>query len=298
MQRLLRSLRQRFHPLFYLRKMRLSRAAIRALDTPVWLSMPSIRFQVRGRLITHGLAFAAIGSQEPNPEALALTCFQHLNLQSFWDIGANIGYYTWLLKSAVPDLQAILFEPFLPNVEFIRATARHASLNGIEVIVAAVSDQTGQGTLKTSPLAGATSSLEVNEKTFEEMHWGAVSGWQETLLTSVDETRSRRQAADFIKIDVEGHEAAVLRGAARTIAADQPILFIECGHPGNQCLLPLQQQGYRLVDADRLTIHQQPGSTNFFAFPPRLSNSLDLIVSKAVSLQKTRNSRHWGGNSR
>jgi len=298
MQRLLRSLRQRFHPLFYLRKTRVARAAIRAFDAPVWLSMPSIRFQVRGRLITHGLAFAAIGSQEPNPEALALSCFEHLKLRSFWDVGAHIGYYTWLLKSAVPDLQAVLFEPFLPNVEFIRATAQHASLNGIEVIVAAVSDQTGTGTLKTSPLAGATSSLEVNEETFEEMHWGSGSGWQETLLTSIDETRSRHQPVDFIKIDVEGHEAAVLRGAARTIATDQPVLFIECSHPGKQCLVPLQQQGYCLVDADRLTMNPQPDSTNFFAFPQRLSRSVELILSNAVTLEKARNSRHGNGNSR
>jgi FkbM family methyltransferase len=200
------------------------------------------------------------------------------------------------LKSAVPDLHAILFEPFLPNVEFIRATAQHAVLDGIEVIVAAVSDQTGQGTLKTNPLSGATSSLEVNDETFEEMHWGTASGWQETLLTSIDETRSRHEPVDFIKIDVEGHEGAVLRGAAQTIASDQPILFIECCHPGKPCLVPLQQQGYRVVDADRLTLDPHPDSTNFFAFPQRFSSSVDLILSNAITFEKPRNSRH--GNFR
>ena len=76
-----------------------------------------ISFKVRGRLVTHGLAFGAVGSQEPNSEAVTLACFAKLRLRSFWDIGANIGYYTWLVKSAAPDVEAILFEPFVPNLE-------------------------------------------------------------------------------------------------------------------------------------------------------------------------------------
>ena len=263
---------------------RFGRGVVRMLDTPVWLSMPSINFKVRGRLVTHSFAFAAVGWQEPNPEAVTLACFAQLRLRSFWDIGANIGYYTWLVKSAAPDVEAILFEPFVPNLELIRATIRRAALTGVDVVAAGVSDRCGQGSLRTNPLAGATSSLEISEQTFEEKHWGVKAGWQDTALVSVDDMRSKRGAVDFVKIDVEGHEAAVLRGAVKTISADQPILFVECSHrPAHPCLGTLEQLGYRLVDADRLSLSCDPSSTNFLAFPQRFWPAVEPLIDAARS---------------
>jgi hypothetical protein len=55
----LQQLRERFHPLYYARKSAMGRFAIRLADKPVWLSVSGISFKVRGRLVTHGLAFAA-----------------------------------------------------------------------------------------------------------------------------------------------------------------------------------------------------------------------------------------------
>src|SRR5271168_4752232 len=100
MRRYFLTIREKFHPLFYARKFALGRYVIRLVDRPIWMSIPEVHFKIRGRLITHGLAFAATGSQERNPEALALTCVRQLRPRSFWDVGANIGYYSWLLKSA------------------------------------------------------------------------------------------------------------------------------------------------------------------------------------------------------
>ena len=149
-------------------------------------------------------------------------------------------------------------------------------------MAAGVSDHCGQGSLRTNPLAGGTSSLEASEQTFEEMYWGIKPGWQDTHLVSVDDMRAERGAVDFIKIDVEGHEAAVLRGAVRTIATDQPIVFIECSHgPGHPCLSILEQQGYRLVDADHLSLRRDPGSTNFFAFPRRFWPAVEPLMDAA-----------------
>jgi hypothetical protein len=87
---LLRYVREHFHPLFYLRKWPLGSLAIRLLDRPVWLSIPGVNFHVRGKKITHGLAFAATGSQERAPQSLALACASQLKIDAFWDVGANI----------------------------------------------------------------------------------------------------------------------------------------------------------------------------------------------------------------
>jgi FkbM family methyltransferase len=282
----LRAIRERFHPMFHIRKLSLARRGIKVLDGPVWLSIPQINFRVRGRRITHGLTFAAVGfTQETNPQALALACIAQLDIASFWDVGANIGYYTWLLKSAAPQLRAVMYEPLEQNVKLIRDTlARNQkSCFNIELVAAAVSDQSGSATLFANTVGGATSSLESSAKTFEERHWGVKAALQPTLLVSLDTEQERQgaSAVDFIKIDVEGHEAAVLRGAQETIARSQPILFVECGHPARSCLQHLvSDHAYTLVDGDRLS-RDLHGSTNFFCFPKRFQGRIDSVLEEA-----------------
>jgi FkbM family methyltransferase len=278
----LQQLRERFHPLYYARKSAAGRFVIRLVDLPVWLSIPDVSFKVRGRLVTHGLAFAAIGSQELGSEALALACIDRLKLESFWDVGANIGYYTWLLRSASPGLRAVLFEASPGNAEFVRTTLERNQLPDVELIAAGASDCQGDGYLRVDSLAGATSTLDQSAKqTFEEQHFGIPSAKTPISLVTIDDERSRRLRVDFLKIDVEGHEAAVLRGAQRTISSDQPILFVECFHPEHACLGYLEQEGYRFVDGDRLKAQVDSETTNYFGFPRKFHSNIDLLLKKA-----------------
>jgi FkbM family methyltransferase len=251
------------------------------VDLPFWLSIPDVKFKVRGRLVTHGLAFAAIGSQEPGSEALALACIDRLKLESFWDVGANIGYYTWLLKSASPGLRAVLFEASPANAELVRATLDRNQLPDVELIAAGASDHRGDGYLRVDSLAGATSTLDRSEQTFEEQHFGIRAGTTPIRLVTIDDERSRRPRVDFLKIDVEGHEAAVLEGAQRTILSDQPIIFVECFHPEHECLKSLERKGYRFVDGDRLKSQVNTDTTNYFGFPGKFHPQIDLLLEQA-----------------
>ena len=278
---LIRFARERFHPLFYARKSRLGRLLIRLADRPVWLSIPQVGFKVRGRLITHGLGFAMSGSMEKNPEALVHACISKLALRSFWDVGANIGHYSWLMKSADPNMELVLIEPLPENAALIRETITHHSLSHTTLIVAGASDSTGQGILHADKMAGATSSLEQQDQTFEERHWGVIASTLPVTLTTVDGVRTAHRPVDFMKIDVEGHEESVIRGAYETIRRDQPILFVECGHLGQTCLRRLEIEGYRIVDADRLSIKIAEHSTNFFCFPMRFTGFIDELLQQA-----------------
>ena len=81
-------------------------------------------FQGAWRILRHGLAFGITGSQEKTSEAMMTACIRHLPLRSFWDVGANIGYYTWLMKSARPEIEAVLMEPLPANPAMIAETIR------------------------------------------------------------------------------------------------------------------------------------------------------------------------------
>jgi FkbM family methyltransferase len=282
MRALLQRLRNLLHPLYYMRKFSAGRWLIRLADKPAWLSIPGVRFRVRGRLVTHGLAFSAAGSNEPAAEALALSCFECLGLKSFWDVGANIGSYTWLMKSSFPFLSAVLIEASPLNAALISETLKRNDLSGVELIVAGASDSAGSGVLRLDSEAGATSTLDGNaEQTFEEEHWGVSSKRIAVPLVTIDEERSSRSSIDFLKVDVEGHEAAVLRGAQKTISSDQPIILVECFHEGHACLKPLQDLGYRFVDGDRLTVDPQSLTSNYFGFPARFHESIGTILRSA-----------------
>ncbi len=281
MRKYILAIRDKFHPLFYARKLALGRYVVGLFDRPIWIRIPEVHFKVRGRMITHGLAFGAAGSQERNPAALALACVRQLEIRSFWDVGANIGYYSWLLISAAPHLEVKLFEPLPANADLIRATLKRHTFPNARLVEAAASDQSGKGALRTDSEAGATSSLELDLETFEERHFGVRAGSLPISLVTIDNERKTHGPVDFIKIDVEGHEGSVLRGAQQTTTSDQPILFVECGHPGHACLTHLTNQGYRLVDADQLSLECNSHTLNYFGFPERFASLIETILENA-----------------
>ena len=280
MRAVIQGLREKFHPLHRARKSAVGRAVLRAADRPAWISVPAISFKVRAQILTHGLSFGVIGSQERNPETLALCCVHHLGVRSFWDVGANFGYYSWLLKSAAPDLQVLLIEPLPANASLIRATIQRNKFADVTLIEAGASDCSGEATLHADELGGSTSSLN-DEVTFEQEHFGLSPKLIRVPLVSIDTLRAQRGPIDLMKIDVEGHEAATLRGAAETIGRDRPILFIECAHPEHPCVGRLESAGYTIVDADHLSLDCAGGSINFFCFPANRKDSVERILRLA-----------------
>lgn len=287
MRSLVQKIRETWHPLYYARKLSIGRWAVSFLDRPVWLRVHGVSFRVRGKLLTHGLGFAVIGSQEVSAEALAVACMQHLQLQSFWDVGANFGYYTWRMKTLDREIEAVLFEPLPANAALIQRTVKRNALPKTTVISAAASDRSGKAMLNADSIAGLTSSLEKQEHTFEERHWGAHHKQLSTPIVTIDEVRRNRGPVGFMKIDVEGHEEHVLRGARETIASDQPILLIECTHEAHSCLAPLEAAGYVVFDADHLGAgidagaNSGAGVTNYLCIPPRFSSSIEAVTEIA-----------------
>ncbi len=141
------------------------------------------------------------------------------------DVGANVGAYALLLGRWVgPRGRVFAFEP-APAVH--EALARHIRLNQLAGVVQPVASAVSDGETEASLMVAGTSGesrLAVAGDT------GDVCS---VPLTTIDGFCAREGLApDFIKVDVEGWELAVLRGARETIRSrgDRLSLFVEL-HP-------------------------------------------------------------------
>jgi FkbM family methyltransferase len=176
------------------------------------------------------------------------------------DVGANNGVYTYALAKFGAHVEA--FEP-LP--ECARAVAAFGSGN-VRVHGVALSSTTGVKELFIPQTSGAVhtalASLTRPACAFESVRV-PVRRLDDYYLNDVS----------FIKIDVEGHEIDVLKGAAETIARFHPLLLLEVEQrhlkvPMEQVFHEVSRLGYRgfFVLAGRVTAlgsfsferHQQP----------------------------------------
>jgi FkbM family methyltransferase len=133
------------------------------------------------------------------------------------DVGAHLGYITLLLAKQVgPKGKVIAFEPFPNNFQVLQS---NIALNGYKNVVLenkAVMDSSGWVSLK--PLGDDP----LPYSTFAHLGSGGC------VAVSLDDYwENRTDRLNFVKIDVEGAEAAVLRGMERILCQDRSILLVE-----------------------------------------------------------------------
>ncbi len=164
-----------------------------------------------------------------------------------FDVGANAGYYTILAsRLAGPEGRVVAFEPLERNLAYLR---RHVEMNqadNVTVLASACSDVSG------------TATFEIGENiAMGRLSDVAPSGASVTVPTvTLDEIAERLELVpDVIKIDVEGAEMAVLRGAAGIFERGKPTVFLSTHSDElrTECLAWLEARGYSatpLMDGD------------------------------------------------
>jgi FkbM family methyltransferase len=140
--------------------------------------------------------------------------------EAFLDVGANTGFYSLYAKARNPRLVVLAFEPSPINFDLLR---QNIALNGYDIaaLEAAVTDKDGDVTLY--DFATHSYSASLVEGFREGSVARSVPGF---TLDTIAEKHNLLGKKLLIKVDVEGHESAVLAGAARVIAA-APTLLIE-----------------------------------------------------------------------
>ena len=194
------------------------------------------------------------------------------------DIGANRGI--WAHQMALHTRAVLAFEPNPKLFAFLARAARKPVLCRRE----ALSDSDGQAELLIPGENGRFSNQGASlnpDKVGQAAH-------MTVKVTTATLDRLDPPPTGFMKIDVEGHERAVLVGARGVIARDKPAMIIEIeerhtGRDLNEELDFVEGLGYRtlVITADRLINRSRfdverdhrgkagkPGYANNFLFLP------------------------------
>jgi FkbM family methyltransferase len=135
-----------------------------------------------------------------------------------FDIDTNIGYSTLLMAHLVGSKGCVVvFEPFLPVYSLLQENLLLNNLTWAQSECLAVADVAGEARMQsdqTNPLSFVT---HLSEK-----------GDLVVSTTSVDKYLESRKLSglDFIKIDVEGAEDAIIRGMIRTLGSLRPAVLV------------------------------------------------------------------------
>lgn len=176
-----------------------------------------------------------------------------------YDIGANVGFYTLLASVLVGTTGKVFaFEPAPRNLRYLRAHLRLNLVENVRTIEAAVSDRVGVAHFDeaSGPCTGRL----------------AEGGELLVRTVSVDELFSIGELppANFIKVNVEGSEARVLRGAKNMLSVHRPTIFLATHGKEThaECCQLLRSLGYRLEPLGGTSLEETDEVTAFGESPP------------------------------
>jgi FkbM family methyltransferase len=155
------------------------------------------------------------------------------------DVGANVGHYTYpLAKAAGPTGRVLAFEPIARTHALLAMNAVCWATGNVTLINAAASDRLSIAGMSVPKFHGGSDNFYMAQLT--------PSGDSPVVCLPIDCLDLPR--VGLIKIDAEGHDLAVLRGARALISRDHPAIIIEADLDSAVADW-LRDAGYRLTCA-------------------------------------------------
>lgn len=158
---------------------------------------------------------------------------------TLYDVGAHSGFYT-LLFSRLTGTRGMVysFEPCAQNAGFLLRHIQLNELSNVRIVQAALADTSGL-----HPMSVDYNSYQ-NRLCAEEQ--------TPLLVPTITLDAFEATPPDLIKIDVEGAEGKMLRGARRILSEARPALFLALhGQEQRQeCEALLRDAGYGLYALD------------------------------------------------
>jgi len=178
------------------------------------VAVPILQGPLRGRkwIVGSHLHGCWLGSYELKVQELMAKELKRGSV--FYDVGANVGFYSLLAAVLLHPGRVYAFEPLPKNLHYLR---RHVELNGIrnvETLELAISNQVGTALFETEETRAA-GKLQT-------------TGNVRVQTASLDALLNEERIAppNYIKMDIEGTEFLALLGAKECLTRYLPRLFL------------------------------------------------------------------------
>lgn len=159
-----------------------------------------------------------------------------------YDVGANIGLYTTLFAQNRMR-RVVSFEPGATALRFLRRNVRINDLANVDIRQIVLSDHAGTCQFHIDEVTTATSHVSAPGEPGTEHPCSDLDSYVEI---------NDLPPPDLVKLDVEGHEEAIIRGMTRIMARHRPQIYLEGGvRDGNgdiRAVRQLESAGYRILD--------------------------------------------------
>jgi len=260
-------------PLHMLRKTKVFQALLSSrLNNPKFHEL-GYSHRVALRPFTHASIRWRKQQLEPGINKLVTNIAKELDNQNdqgwFFDVGANVGLYTWEVRKVCPTRKILAFEPDPENIKLLEKTLRGANLQNVEICKCALSNQLAEVSFFQDNLTSATGCVAGKDKPWIEQYLNGSANEIRVKTETLDSIVRKDRTPILIKIDVEGHEIEVLQGARNTLSEAKPLMIIESFPPKQSTVLSLLDElGYHSMDADRHA-SMNPKTTNLFAWHPQ-----------------------------
>jgi FkbM family methyltransferase len=145
------------------------------------------------------------------------------------DVGANVGRYSWFLRQhARPGSMLFAIEPHPDMARLLRRALGPIPSCTVLEVAAAEHDAIGELVVPAGAFGTPVSGLGWVQSHHENHANNSFKVRLRRLDGLIEDGAIRVVDPVFLKIDVEGGEAGVLRGAAELLRQHRPILYFEC----------------------------------------------------------------------
>lgn len=246
--KILQHIRRKYHPLWRLRGFAWFRNLQKFLDVPVTLKTGKIRYKVM-LLRDLSIILNQNGQQEETLNTVR-RLIKTEKITHLFDIGANIGLFTWQALNINKHINVLMVEPDKRNIILLKRSMKLNSLESVSLFEGVITNKTGSTQFYIDDISGATGSVKSFRANSSSLHCkydlnnvGEVQS--KTLDSFLDIVPEPHPKSVLLKIDVEGAEGEVFESAQQFIAKFKPFIIVECFAPATiKMLIP---KGYKIL---------------------------------------------------